>query len=299
MDLNRLRVFHAVFIAKSVAGAALALHVTPSAVSQALRALEKELGVRLFQRQPRGVVPTAQAESLHALYARFSDDLKTCLESWRMASNEPWGTLRVGAPPEFGSRQVITAISHFAKFKRAFFNVEFGSPEPTLARLVAGELDVVFCDSLPVLRRFKSAVVTRPVFLEKSVLVCAPGFYSREIRGDHSFAHLSKLDHVDYLPDAQILHLWYQYHFGRRPGGLRLRVIAHDVQAMITAALQGIGLAFVPEHLVAESLARKRLVVVGTGRKDYFNPIVMARLKGQVPSLLERRFVEIVAQSKS
>ena len=292
MDLNRLRVFHAVFRARSVARAALSLHVTSSAVSQALRALEDEVGTKLFQRQPRGLAPTPHAEELAKLYSRFSGDLDACLSAWRETGQEPRGTLRIGAPPEFGAHQVVTTINNFSANKRALFTIDFGSPEPILSRLVAGELDLAFCDSLPTLRRFRSAIVTEPIFLEKSVLVCSQVFYKREVAGDLSFSHLSQLDHVDYLPDGGIMQLWYQHHFGRRAPGLRLRLVAHDVQAMIVAVVGGLGLAFVPEHLVADHLRKARLVVIGTRKKDYINPIVLARLKDHVPSLLERKFIE-------
>ncbi len=58
MDLSSLRMFQAVAEARSVTGAAERLHRVQSNVTARVLGLERELGVKLFQRQPRGVVPT-------------------------------------------------------------------------------------------------------------------------------------------------------------------------------------------------------------------------------------------------
>lgn len=64
LDVNRLRVFRAVVAEGSVNGAATTLGYTPSAVSQQLAVLQRETGLTLFERQGRGVVPTAAALTL-------------------------------------------------------------------------------------------------------------------------------------------------------------------------------------------------------------------------------------------
>lgn len=55
LNLERLRVLHAVLMTGSVAGAARDLHVTTSAVSQQMARLEREVGQRLTERQGRGI----------------------------------------------------------------------------------------------------------------------------------------------------------------------------------------------------------------------------------------------------
>ena len=62
IGLDRLRVFLAVQRAGSVLGAARVLAVTPSAVSQSVKRLEQELGVRLFQRIGNRLEATPEEE---------------------------------------------------------------------------------------------------------------------------------------------------------------------------------------------------------------------------------------------
>ncbi len=64
MDIVRLRVLRAVVATGSIRASAAALGYTPSAVSQQLAALQRETGLRLFERVGRGIEPTAAGRSL-------------------------------------------------------------------------------------------------------------------------------------------------------------------------------------------------------------------------------------------
>lgn len=69
MSLTSLRYFNEVVRTGSIREAAERLHVAPSAISRQMRNLEEELGLPLFERHARGVVPTSAGE-LYAQYAR-------------------------------------------------------------------------------------------------------------------------------------------------------------------------------------------------------------------------------------
>src|SRR6185369_4288711 len=64
MDLRRLEYFLAVVEHGRVTSAAAALHVAQPSLSQAIRALERDLGVELFRRDGRGLTPTEAGRAL-------------------------------------------------------------------------------------------------------------------------------------------------------------------------------------------------------------------------------------------
>lgn len=66
MDLARLRVLRAVVATGSIRASAAALGYTPSALSQQLAALQRETGLRLFERVGRGIEPTSAGRALAA-----------------------------------------------------------------------------------------------------------------------------------------------------------------------------------------------------------------------------------------
>ena len=64
LDLRALRSFVAVASAGSISSAAQSLHIAQPALSVQIKQLEEQLGAALFDRHPRGVVPTAVGERL-------------------------------------------------------------------------------------------------------------------------------------------------------------------------------------------------------------------------------------------
>jgi DNA-binding transcriptional LysR family regulator len=75
LDLNLLLILHTVLSERSVARAGRRLHVTPSAISNALARLRVTLGDPLVTRQGRGIVPTPRAAELAPALARIMADL--------------------------------------------------------------------------------------------------------------------------------------------------------------------------------------------------------------------------------
>src|SRR5689334_12220911 len=101
MNLELLRTFVDAASAPSLGAAAERRHVTKSAVSQQLKTLEAQLGLRLFERTGRHVRPTetarALADTLRRAFALVDDALEAATETEAAVR----GTLRIGAPRPF------------------------------------------------------------------------------------------------------------------------------------------------------------------------------------------------------
>ena len=74
MDWDKLRIFHAVADAGSLTHAGDVLHLSQSAVSRQIRALEESLGTTLFHRHARGLILTEQGELLSTLQRAIADE---------------------------------------------------------------------------------------------------------------------------------------------------------------------------------------------------------------------------------
>jgi DNA-binding transcriptional LysR family regulator len=94
--------FVAIYRAGSISGAAKLRHLTQPAVSQQLAALETLVGTSLFQRTPKGAIPTRRGQALYAQVFDALDRLERVSRSLRRSStiNEP-STICLGAPPEY------------------------------------------------------------------------------------------------------------------------------------------------------------------------------------------------------
>src|SRR5579862_3156000 len=115
MDVRRLRVLQAVVESGSVSAAASALDYTPSAVSQQISALEREVGAELLERVGRGVRPTDAALLLCQHAERVLGAIEEAEAALSALRAGKLGRLRLGAFPTAGSALVPEAIAAFER----------------------------------------------------------------------------------------------------------------------------------------------------------------------------------------
>ncbi|GAA2658528.1 MULTISPECIES: LysR family transcriptional regulator [Actinosynnema] len=146
--LERLRALHAVAAHGSVAGAAAALHVTPSGVSQQLAKLEKEAGQPLLEPRGRGVRLTTAGHVLAGHATRVLEQLARARAELDLLREDVTGTLRVGAIPTTLQALLPPALGALReRHPELAVVLREGEAEESLPRLVAGELDVAVLDS--------------------------------------------------------------------------------------------------------------------------------------------------------
>ncbi|CUH39116.1 D-malate degradation protein R [Jannaschia seosinensis] len=103
MDWDKLRIFHAVASAGSLTHAGEVLHLSQSAVSRQIRALEENLSTTLFHRHARGLILTEQGELLFDAAQAMNKRLDAASARIRDSEEEVFGNLRVTTTIGFGS----------------------------------------------------------------------------------------------------------------------------------------------------------------------------------------------------
>jgi len=113
LDWDKLRVFHAVAEAGSFTHAGERLHLSQSAVSRQIGALESSLDAPLFHRHARGLILTEQGELLHRtvrdIYARLTEAGAMIAES----KSKPQGPLRITTTVGLGAVWLTPRIRQF------------------------------------------------------------------------------------------------------------------------------------------------------------------------------------------
>src|SRR5262245_41913200 len=151
LEVRRLRVLREVGRQRSLSAAAAALAYTPSAVSQQLATLERELGVGLVERGARGATLTEAGRVLvrHAdeILARIS----TAQEELEALAGLETGRLRLGA---FSTACTVLVPRAVVAFRERHPGVEAAlvelDPEEALAQLRARDLDIALVYEFPV-----------------------------------------------------------------------------------------------------------------------------------------------------
>lgn len=111
MDWDKLRIFHAVADAGSLTHAGDSLHLSQSAVSRQIRALEESLGTTLFHRHARGLILTEQGELLFDATRAMAKRLDTAAARIRDSEEEVYGTLKVTSTTGFGTMWLAPRLS--------------------------------------------------------------------------------------------------------------------------------------------------------------------------------------------
>jgi DNA-binding transcriptional LysR family regulator len=141
--LRQLQFFVAAAEAGSVSGAARALSISQSSVTEAIRALEDDLGVLLFDRQARGLLITHKGSAFLRHARQILADVATARTAFRDEAETATGRLSLGVTSLVAGYVLSDILS---RFRRAYPQVELSVIEDNgdylQHLLIGGELDV-------------------------------------------------------------------------------------------------------------------------------------------------------------
>lgn len=115
LDWDKLRIFHAVAEAGSFTHAGEELHLSQSAVSRQISALEEAIDVPLFHRHARGLILTEQGEMLYKTAHEVFGKLTMTEALLRESRDRPSGDLRITATLALGSNWLAPLMSEFSR----------------------------------------------------------------------------------------------------------------------------------------------------------------------------------------
>ena len=180
--LNGLTVFRAVAAERSFTRAATRLCVTQSALSQAIRRLEAELGIRLLDRTTRSVTPNAAGERLLATLEPALAGIEAELASLADLAERPAGRIRVTAGRHAADTVLAPAI---ARLLRAYPDIAVeASVDDRYVDIVADRFDAGIrlgerlendMIAVRVGPRLRMAVVAAPVYWSQHGRPAEPG----------------------------------------------------------------------------------------------------------------------------
>lgn len=176
--LHWLATFRAVMAAGSFARAAEVLHLTPSAISHQMRALEARLGRPLFLRQNRSVVPTEDAILYSASIEESFARLMTATQ--RVASHQGSRRLAIHCSPSFATLRLAPLLSSFHAANPEIDIALFASHEPAKLADDGILIDIQYarpvpehCLSIPLATETVLPMAS-PAFIERTGLAAPP-----------------------------------------------------------------------------------------------------------------------------
>ncbi|WP_322057719.1 LysR family transcriptional regulator [Paraburkholderia sp. J63] len=148
-DINSRRLAHLVALAEegSFARAAAKAHLSQSAFSRSIQALEDELDIKLFDRAARGVVMTTAGNLLVARARRVLFETRCLYRDVELLKAHEFGEVRVGLGPYVAVVLLPALIVQFSRrFPKVKIAVEVGEADTLLGKLRAEQLDLLVAD---------------------------------------------------------------------------------------------------------------------------------------------------------
>jgi DNA-binding transcriptional LysR family regulator len=240
-NINDILAFLAVASERSFTRAAARLGVSQSALSHTVRGLEARMGIRLLTRTTRSVSPTDAGERLLNTVGPRFEEIEAELSALAELRDKPAGTIRI-------------TTTDYPDLKIEMI-VDYG-----LADIVADRYDigVRFGDQVA-----KDMIAVRIGPDELMVIVGAPSYLAKHAAPKKPQDLLAHNCITLRLPTRGGLYAW-ELRKGKRELQVRVdgQLTCNGAYQMINAALDGAGLAFVPESMVRHHLAERRLQCV-------------------------------------
>ena len=276
LNLNKLMTFLAIAEAGGVTPAARRLSLTRSAVSHSLAALESSLGISLFHRIGKRLVPTREGVALQRALAETRDRLESALEEALGAGEDVRGQIRIGLFLGFSRFRLAGVIDGFVQnHARARVRVAFAPEAWLLEQLLAGKLD--FTVSLRSSRAGTPHLRSEKLF-DQSLVLCV-----KRVRraAAPSFEDVAGLPVVDYYQSDPLIDRWLRHHYrARRMPRERIRVWAASTDLVLELVLAGVGAAVLPEDVAEPFRRRKELAVIRGPRGPLRDAVWLNELKG-------------------
>jgi DNA-binding transcriptional LysR family regulator len=266
MDWDKLRIFHAAAEAGSFTHAGESLHLSQSAISRQVSALEKDLNVVLFHRHARGLVLTEQGELLHRTVADVMSKLQTARTMLADSSDKPQGDIRITAPIGLGTVWVTQRIREFLElYPQISVDLMLNDDQLDLAKRQA---DVAIWSREPE----DQSLICRQLFTAR-VQAFASTAYVRRHGAPRNLAELDKHRIISYSghPAGLSAITWIETagREGKTPRDVLFKV--NSVVAMKYAVHAGIGIGMIPDYLTEDE---SDLVTVLTEIEPPTMPIV-------------------------
>jgi molybdate transport repressor ModE-like protein len=276
LDSRRLRVLLHVAHTGSLAAAATELGYTPSAVSQQIRALERELGTVVLERRARGVALTEPGQALARHAQRVLDELSAAEAEVEAIAGLRAGTLRLAWFSTAGAILIPRAIARFReRHPDIELELEEADPDQCAQALRDGQLDLAVLYEFRLGPALPTDLHLRPLMEDRLHIALPPGhrlarrkrIRMAELRDETWIQGVRHGSTLDTLPAAC------------REAGFEPRIALRTDDPMAWQGLvaAGVGVAVIPELTLPT--ARSEILV-----RELDAPSLVRKVSAAMPS---------------
>lgn len=283
VNLEWYRTFKAIYKQGSMTKAAQDLDISQPNVSVHLAALEHHVGAKLFDRIPKGLIPTEFGKHLYTQITEAIEKLEYVELNYRKSNLKLESTIRLGSPNEYFYSEVCSRIST----SDSCIIVQFGLTVELMNQLEKGELDFVIAT-----QKIPNKNITYDHILQESfVIVGSPTIdcssFSEYLKSgtlkDAEEWLLSK-EWYAYSNDLAFIRRFWIVNFNKRPL-LTPQYIIPDLNFIIKSISSGNGIGVVSDYLVKDFIKDESIIKIWDGTTPTTNDLYIAYDKSKVSAV--------------
>jgi DNA-binding transcriptional LysR family regulator len=284
-DLNDLYFFASVVQYRGFSAAARTIGVEKTRLSRRVAALEKRLGVRLLQRTTRALALTEAGQRFYDRCLATVEGAQAAFDSVAELRREPAGLVRLSSPVLLTQRCLAHALpGYMAKHPKVSV---FAEPTDRTVNVIEERYDIVI-RAKPVIEDV-AGLVAKTLGNSQRAMVVSRNFLDQYGRPETP-ADLPKFNTVtstDDIFDGGAR--WTLTNLDNRTQQIELkpRLVTSDLRVRLQAAVRGIGIALLPEQVIAAPLKEglvERVLPQWSGAKNILH-LVYPTPRGMLPSV--------------
>lgn len=250
-----------------VTKAGLKLNLTPSAISQSVRALELSLDTQLFDRVGKQMILTSDGRTLVSSLTRYQEGLRESLSQLQNGQPVVKGIIRLGIFYGFSNRLAAEFLASLQQdHPELEVDVIFGAPSELDRMLQYKRVDFA-------INLFKASAET-PI---KDTRLTADELWlvssQPPPRRALSFNELRKAPFIDYYRKSRLISAWIAQHFGKRVRDIPITMYASHSELVVQLILQGVGIGIVASSIARPYVEDERLFVIRGKKRQLESPI--------------------------
>lgn len=275
IEISQLRVFLAAAEERNFSAAAKRLHLSQSAVSQNIQALERAYGVELFIRRGRSVELSEEGESVLPTAREVINAARLLEDSLQNVNNEVGGELVIGCSTSAGKYLMPTLLSQFQRqYSAVLPRVKIMGRGHIFERLLNETIPMGITSKMLDHRNLESI----PLFEDHVILITHPDHpwaeYGRAMPADLADQPIIVRENTSGTCEVVVEGLKA---FDTTMDMLNIAMELGNAEAIEMSVEQGVGIAFVSEMVAARGLAMGRVKKVEIEGLDLHRTVYMAR----------------------
>jgi DNA-binding transcriptional LysR family regulator len=257
MQIDHLILFHKIASEKSISKVAEECHLSQPALSQQMRKLEEEIGLRLLERSNRGIELTASGKVVYKYFQQLIEVYENMLEEIKNL-NQYSGTIRIFASYVVGQYALPCSLHKMnEKFPKYNFTLTTMSSNDVVRKISEEKGSVGFIVSTT----NHPDLICKHIYTDKGYLVCSEKFYKDSSITLDKLKTYPMITLTDHFSSQRILSQTLKK-AGHDISDFNLLMNLDSTESVKASVIANLGFAFLPYMSMKKEIYLKQLKIV-------------------------------------